>query len=595
MNASPSARRDCAPPDTVRHQPDPGRGEVASKARAARVSAALGVGAALLLAGLAGCGGGGTDGAAPAPTVPSLPAPSPSPAPPPPVATAPELPPPQDRWNLETGGNPADELERYTFEDVTLGLNDFSLTVPRPTDRVQREGDTLTVLRDGQPVLTVVRDALGITASVPDTPGARVGLALRGELNGTLTVFSQRPLRLTLAGTTLASGNGPALNLQHDHRTFLLLAEGTDNRLSDGETYAPRRRPDGSAMDLKAALFSEGPLIVSGAGRLQVRSARHHAIASDAHLRIRSGRIELRAEARDGVRALDAVVIDDGDLQIRTPAGKGIKVDGRERNDQPLGFFMMRTGRLDVVSHDKAVTASWEGDEDGVTPSAADDPDARLLIHGGTIDITTTGTPSDRLSPEGLEAKSTLAIHGGAITLRTTDDAMNAGRALLITGGRIFAESSANDALDSNGTLTIAGGVVVARSVAPMESGIDCDSGLFSLTGGTLLAIGHRNSVPTTVVTTQNVVLLRALTEGRWTLRDDAGAARYAFTLPGAARTVLLSSPRLTTGSTLTLVGGGELGPFAEDFGGLILEPTTHSGGTATLLRFRISGPVTQP
>jgi hypothetical protein len=122
--------------------------------------------------------------------------------------------------------------------------------------------------------------------------------------------------------------------------------------------------------------------------------------------------------------------------------------------------------------------------------------------------------------------------------------------------------ASGNDALDSNGTLTIAGGVVVARSVAPMESGVDCDSGLFSLTGGTLLAIGHRNSVPTAVVTTQNVVLLRALAEGRWTLRDDTGAAPYAFTLPDAVRTVLLSSPRLATGSTLTLVGGGDLGPF---------------------------------
>jgi hypothetical protein len=318
MNASPSACRDGAPTDAVRDV-------LASKARATRASVVRGVGAALLLAGLAACGGGGTDTAAPAPTVPSPPVPSPPAAQPPPVATAPELPPPQDRWSLETGGNPADELERYAFEDVTLALNDFSLAPSRSTDQVQRDGDTLTVMRDGRPVLTVARDGLGITASVPDTPGARVGLALRGELNGTLTVFSQRPLRLTLAGATLASGN---------------------------------------------------------------------------------------------------------------------------------------------------------------------------------------------------------------------------------------------DALDSNGTLTIAGGVVVARSVAPMESGVDCDSGLFSLTGGTLLAIGHRNSVPTAVVTTQNVVLLRALAEGRWTLRDDTGAAPYAFTLPDAVRTVLLSSPRLATGSTLTLVGGGDLGPF---------------------------------
>lgn len=589
MNGSPSACRDCALPDTGRLLPDPGPGQAVAQARARRGSVARGVGAALLLAGLAACGGGGTDAASPVPTVPSPPVTTP------PAAPVPEPPPPQDRWSLETGSNPADELERYTFEDVTLALNEFSLSVSRSTDQVQREGDTLTVLRDGRPVLSVAREALGITVSVPDAPGVRVGLVLRGELNGTLTVFSQRPLRLTLAGVTIASGNGPALNLQHDHRTFLHLAEGTDNRLSDGEAYAPRRRPDGSAMDLKAALFAEGPLIVSGPGRLHVRSARHHAVASDAHLRFRGGRIELRAETRDGVRALDAVVIDDGDLQIRTPAGKGIKVDGRERNEQPLGFFVMRAGRLNVVSHDKGVTASWESEDDARTPSAADDPDARLLIAGGTIDITTTGTPSNTLSPEGLEAKTTLAVHGGAITLRTTDDAMNAGRAMLITGGRIFADSSANDALDSNGTLTIAGGVVVARSVAPMESGVDCDSGLFSLSGGTLLAIGQRNSVPTPVVTTQNVVLLRALTEGRWTLRDDAGAARYAFSLPGAARTVMISSPRLATGSTLTLVGGGELGPFAEDFGGLILEPTTHSGGTATLLRFRISGPITQP
>ena len=148
-------------------------------------------------------------------------------------------------------------------------------------------------------------------------------------------------------------------------------------------------------------------------------------------------------------------------------------------------------GHITIRSHDKGITTGWKPWRDARTPSTDDDPDPRITINGGTIDITTTGTPArdtddegdNNLSPEGIEAKSVLHVRGGNLKVITTDDSISAGMHLELSGGRTYAYSSHDDAVDSNGTLTIAGGVLVAISHAPRPEGaLDSDSNRFAIT-----------------------------------------------------------------------------------------------------------------
>ena len=257
---------------------------------------------------------------------------------------------------------------------------------------------------------------------------------------------------------------------------------------------------------------------------------------------------------------------------------------------QPLGFVAVNDGHITIRSHDKGITTGWKPWRDARTPDTNDDPDPRITINGGTIDITTTGTPArdtddegeNSLSPEGIEAKSVLNVRGGNLKVITTDDSISAGMHLELSGGRTYAYSRHDDAVDSNGTLTIAGGVLVAISHAPRPEGaLDSDSNQFAITGGTFVGIGAYSSTPTDSACTQNVITIPTYVEaGPWTLRDAAGNVVFSYDLPFRSGYMIASTPALARGATYTVVRGGTLGPVGEDFHGLALHPTTLTGGT---------------
>ncbi len=502
-------------------------------------------------------------------------------------------------WALDTGRYAPDlaDTSGYLVLNIALDTLVASSASSRLTVGAAAEGVT-PVMLDGAVAITLTRDAFGLSIRSTLAGDTHVAYRLSGSAGTSVTVHSANAYRVVLADAAIASPDGPALNLQSKQTAYLQL-EGT-NRLSDSATWSGRTGDDGKAMDLKATLFAEGPVVIAGSGLLTVQATSKHALASDRHVRLRSGSLVLSAAAKDGLRANHAFVMDGGALAIATPAGKGIKVEGKEDATQPLGFIALNDGTLDIVSHDKAITASWESDEDGDTATLADDPDPRVTINGGTITVTTTGTPyedrnladgDDSLSPEGIEAKSVLTVNGGLIVVRSTDDALNAGTAIVINGGRVYARSSANDGIDSNGTLSITGGIVVADGANGAEGGFDCDNNRFSVTGGLFVGTGGRNSNVTASASSQNTVAVRNVSAGLWVLRDDGGNAVFAFTVPEASTAMVLGSPRIATGSRYTVVTGGTLAAAGEDFHGLVLEPGLHSGGTAGS-SFTVSGRV---
>jgi hypothetical protein len=341
-------------------------------------------------------------------------------------------------------------------------------------------------------------------------------------------------------------------------------------------------------------------VIISGNGSLQATANTKHALASDGHVRLRDGTVTLTAYQKDGVRANDAFVMDGGDLGISTSEGRGIKVEGKEDDETPLGFIAINDGNLNITSYDKAVTAAWESDEDGDTATLADDPDPRVTINGGNISITTTGpaddkwdTTSDGPVPEGIESKSDLVINAGEFYVVTTDDALNAGNSIEINGGYISVTSSDKDAIDSNGLLTINGGVIVAQGGPVPEGGMDNDQYTFSVTGGTFVAFGGSNSTPTASATTQNTVSLGTINAGLLTIKDSSGNIAIAFEMPETAGSVLVSSPYFETGVSYSINNGGQIGSYSENFNGLYLDPASHTNGSETD-SFTINSTVTE-
>jgi hypothetical protein len=490
-----------------------------------------------------------------------------------------------EEWNIDTGYNSADLEENYTFEMVVIDLD--SLTVSSlSSDFVVESGDdgSYQVTLDGETVITVSEEDYGITidSSVPSQ--SLVEFALFGGFSQSVTFYSESDFKLSLNSVTITSNDGPAINIQSKQRAFVELTPGSANTLSDGTTWSDRLLPDGDEMDLKGTIFSEGPVIISGSGSLDITANTKHALASDGHVRLREGVVQLNAYEKDGIRSNDAFVMDGGELGISTSDGKGIKVEGKEDDETPIGFIAINDGDIDITSYDKAITASWESDEDGDTTTLDDDPDPRVTINGGTIRITTTGTPvdtgDDTLAPEGIEAKSLLTINAGEIEVSATDDGLNAGGDIEINGGYLYAVSSSNDAIDGNDDMTINGGVIVAHGAGAPEGGLDNDQNTFSINGGTFVALGGTNSTPTTSATTQNTVSLGSISSGLLTVADNSGNIAIAYEMPETASAVLVGSPDFETGTSYTVYNGGSIGSYSENFNGLYLDPASHSNGS---------------
>ena len=487
-------------------------------------------------------------------------------------------------WDLNTGAYAPDRMDTAGWLPLTIDLDTLSVRTTSSRLTVQAGADDITTVSlDGKPVVTLTRTSPGLT--IRATPGdAHLAYVLTGSGSAPITLNSDNAYRLVLVDAHLTSTDGPALHLQSPAAAFIEL-QG-NSTLAD----APRTDAQGEPVKPRGALSATGPLVIRGDGTLSIDATAHHALTTAGHLRLSSGNLTLKAATRDGLRPTQAFIMDGGRLTIDAPAGKGIKVSGKESAVQPLGFVAVNDGHITIRSHDKGITTGWKPWKDALTPNTDDDPDPRITINGGTIDITTTGTPArdtddegdNSLSPEGIEAKSVLSVRGGNLRVITTDDSISAGMHLELSGGRTYAYSSHDDAVDSNGTLTIAGGVLVAISHAPRPEGaLDSDSNQFAITGGTFVGIGAYSSTPTDSACTQNVITIPTYVEaGPWTLRDAAGNVVFSYDLPFRSGYMIASTPALARGATYTVVRGGTLGPVGEDFHGLALHPTTLTGGT---------------
>lgn len=352
--------------------------------------------------------------------------------------------------------------------------------------------------------------------------------------NGGLKVYSDKKFKLTLCGVELTSGTGAAINSQSKKKMFVYLADATINSLTDAATYADT--PAGE--DEKAALFSEGQMIICGQGTLSVTGRCKHAICSDDYVAIRDeATVNIGGSVKDGIHANDYVAVDGGTTTIAACGSDGIDVDE--------GYFLMTAGRLNVTTTAaaaKAVKAAgnifirggamtlratggteYDSEDRDYKTAACLSTDSSIYIADGSISAICTGLGGKTLkadfdimidggyveaesagqsnnyvsakgikakgdivinggrvvatsaSHEGIESKGSLTIAGGIVEVEAKDDAINSGADMRISGGMTYAHGSDNDGLDANGDLYIEGGTVVAFGTSSPECGIDAN------------------------------------------------------------------------------------------------------------------------
>lgn len=267
-----------------------------------------------------------------------------------------------------------------------------------------------------------------------------VAYTLKGTTtNGSFKLYSDKKAQITLDGVSITNPTGSAINIQSGKTMMIKLVDGTTNNLEDGAEYT---LTDGEQQ--KGSFFSEGQLVFSGEGTLNVKSNYGHGIVSDDYVRVRGGNIMINS-VRDGISTSDRFIMYGGVVNI-TAEQDGIDVDE--------GYIEIGAGQLTVNAVDEGITASYEGDEDTGIVDPLITP--YIDVKGGLIKVVTAGDKG-----HGIRAMSTFAMSGGIVQATVKGDGSKALMSegdMSLTGGKItvFTEG---DALYEDGDLSSSAGI----------------------------------------------------------------------------------------------------------------------------------------
>ena len=319
-------------------------------------------------------------------------------------------------------------------------------TIWSSTVRITFDGETATVTGNPSTVMVSV-DGAHVTVT---SAAKRVRYIVTGTTaNGSLKFYSDRKFQLQLDGVDITNPTGAAINNQCGKSLYLVLNTGTVNTLRDGSEYAMTE-----GEDQKAALFSEGQILVSGKGLLNVYSVGRHCMASDDYIFIRPGaKLYLNSISGHGIKAKDYVHIKGGviNMEIAADGAKGINCDS---------LVYITGGRTTIIT---SGTSRFETDSlgnDVSTGAAGVKADCNMTMTGGALNIKCTGDDA-----KGINVAQPFTFTGGELNVVVTGNKVSVAPKgvkcdtdCIIQGGSFYSCSLHGKAVDVEGDFTIAEG-----------------------------------------------------------------------------------------------------------------------------------------
>ena len=535
-----------------------------------------------------------------------------------------------DSSSSETDDDGSDfpEATSFIYEDddanpTTITFGSISIT-----------GDTASATYSGNIVTINSPGTFNIIGTIAD-----------GQIK--VNTLEEGDVRLVFQGADISCSFGPPIDIENAERVIVRLESGTDNYLTDTHTSVVY---DEDAEEIDAALYSKEDLVISGAGSLTVVTDYKDGIKSKDSLIFDSGTVNVTA-ADDGISGKNFISVEYAAVNI-VAGGDGMK--STQDGDAGGGYIYITDGDFDIDAGADAIqvethiviadgffdlttaggsnsttsdTAKGLKSPVGITIyggdfiiDSADDSihsNDSIEISGGSFalysaddaihaDTTITiddGTINIYDCYEGIEGKI-ITINDGEIHVESSDDPINgsdgsggqsaSGVAIYINGGYIYLECVRADGFDSNGAVYLAGGTVVINGPVSGGNGI-LDYGSFTTTGGTLIGAGTSDmaQAPGGDTSTQNSLLFMFSQKSAGTLfhiETDDGTEVLTFAPAKTYGAIVLTSPLLTTGTTITVSSGGTYtGGTVKDG---VYTGGSYSGGTE-MINFTISYVVT--
>jgi len=397
------------------------------------------------------------------------------------------------------------------------------------------DGDTITVNKGAVEVRSHCK---GLTLSVSGSTS-----------NGSLKIYSEKKFRLDLKDANITNADGAAINIQNGN-CFLVLS-GT-NTLADA-AEATYSKPENE--DMKAVLFAEDDLRISGSGSLSVTANNKvgkAAITSDDAVFIRPNtniQISSKESAGNGIKANERLIVKGGVLNIETAGAgsKGLSADGNMTIDG---------GRITIIT------------TGGVDTSVANDPsgcaaikcDSTLLVNGGELRLKSTGQGG-----KGISSDLAVNIAGGKVFIITQGSqyGTSSGGGMGPGGMGGWGQSSSSNSVSPkgircDGDITISGGDIFVRTGGSNAEGIESKATL-TFTGGNTAALAYDDGFNAKTINISGGKAL-AISSGNCDGMDSNGAISATGGVLIGVSSTLSTEDGIDCESTLTISNATVIG-----------------------------------
>ncbi len=428
---------------------------------------------------------------------------------------------------------------------------------------------------------------------------------LSGSLeDGSIVVdaYDSSKVYLLFDGVTVNCSDDAGFKVEQADKVFITLAEGSENKITCGDTYSDAALAD----NVTGAIHAHDDITINGSGSLEVNAGYRHGIVAKDDFIVTGGVLRVTAP-EDGIHANDSIRIT-GDADIMVDAGDdGLTCDG---------FFLMTGGKLDVEKcyegiealtvdlqggdillkpEDDGINANGgtdafgfgnpgdfggpgmpgmeqtEGQTEGQTDAESGEQSAELK---GEMPGDRTGTVSADFAG-GFSGRPDMAPNGGSAAAGEDTDASETSETVQdeetwvhISGGSltIINETGRDaDGIDSNGDLIISGGTV---RVSLINNGNNCtldydseSGGVAEISGGTVIACGNSSmaeqfddsSTQASVLYTSSEEVQAGTTVA---LKDANGNVLLSYEVPQTFSSMNMSCPEMEVGGTYTLMIG---------------------------------------
>ncbi|MDE5770747.1 MAG: carbohydrate-binding domain-containing protein [Ruminococcus sp.] len=388
--------------------------------------------------------------------------------------------------------NSADSVQKTkkTSSSELFSERDLNPDYSNPTAEIFLKGNSAEVNGNGVSV-----DGSTVTIS-----GEGIYLITGTLDDGQIIVDADKnKVQLVLDNAKINCSNSSAIYVAGSKKTFITLADGSKNYISDGSVYefadSAEDKPD-------AAIFSKDSLTLNGNGELEVNGNYNDGIRSKDDIVITGGKITVNS-AGNALKGKDYVAVADGDLTL-TAGGNGI--NSSNNTDASMGFVYIEGGNFSITSGGGSSEStkkhtndfgemnkggSFGGggfghrdDFDGERPEMPDGfekfnpddfqspDDFKQENLAYTANSESAENTESEKSTKGIKADGEINIVGGTFNINSADDAIHSNTDVIVSDGSLIIDSG-NKGIHADSEININGGTVsVNNSYEGLEASV---------------------------------------------------------------------------------------------------------------------------